>query len=219
MALQWLNVQGVTGPLSFQYPGTRPASWASAPDPWAHGYWAYGWADNHVKLASINVTTATINVDPATPPLYKIFKPARFYGENILSELDAPGEVSYHQCLFCAGVCCVSRGKRTHFLTVCVPCGFSCFLFHRQYYINTTTGVLYIYPPADISTSEVVVSQLDAIVSLDSVSYVTIANMTASFAQGTGVTATNVSHVVFSGMDMSLQGRDGAVRRWQVILW
>lgn len=93
-AWQWMNIEHVVSEMSsFQFSGTRPASWQSAPDAWLHGYWAFGWADNHVKIASIDTANSTITVDPATPPVYRFQPTARYYGENILTELDAPGEV------------------------------------------------------------------------------------------------------------------------------
>ena len=93
-----------------------------------------------------------------------------------------------------------------------------------QYYINATTGTLYLYPPTGLSNSQVVVSVLDTIVSLDGTSYVTLANLSTNFAQGAGVVATSVTNTHFTGLNMSMQGREGMVRyplpqrlRWQVV--
>lgn len=56
-------------------------------------------------------------------------------------------------------------------------------------------------------------SVLDTIVSLDGTSYVTVANLSTNFAQGTGVVATGVANVHFKHLNMSMQGRHGMVRQ------
>ena len=57
-----MNIEHVVSEMSsFQFSGTRPASWQSAPDAWLHGYWAFGWADNHVKIASIDTANSRLS--------------------------------------------------------------------------------------------------------------------------------------------------------------
>jgi hypothetical protein len=48
----------------------RQAKWAGEKDGWLHGYWGFDWADNYVRIRSINTENKTIVTDPATPPIY-----------------------------------------------------------------------------------------------------------------------------------------------------
>lgn len=80
---------------------TRIQTWGKRdPDAWLHGYWGFDWADCYRKLAKVtplNVNgTAYINVsfDAIThnPGMEDVKTHARFYGVNLKSELDSPGE-------------------------------------------------------------------------------------------------------------------------------
>jgi len=79
-------------PKGFITSDPRPRRWASFEDVWMHGYWAFDWADTHERIASYNPETGT--VESAEPPAswYGFRKDRRFYFENVLEELDAPGE-------------------------------------------------------------------------------------------------------------------------------
>jgi len=70
----------------------RPRRWASFDDVWMHGYWAFDWADTYERIASYNPETGM--VASAEPPAgwYGFRKDRRFYFENVLEELDTPGE-------------------------------------------------------------------------------------------------------------------------------
>ena len=65
-----------------------------ASDVWIHGYWSYDWADSYLEVSHItkNTDTDAVNVRVNGPVLYGFSKGAKFYGVNILSELDSPGE-------------------------------------------------------------------------------------------------------------------------------
>ena len=69
---------------------SRLQKWKHEKDPWLHGFWAYNWADNYVKIA--NISGSLITIDPSTPPVFALTANARYYGVNLLSELDAPWE-------------------------------------------------------------------------------------------------------------------------------
>ena len=73
--------------------GERVARWATEGTGWIHGYFEWDWADCYRAIVSVN-TTAAPNVTQVTfDPADARPKPnARFYGLNLLSELDAPGE-------------------------------------------------------------------------------------------------------------------------------
>lgn len=100
---QWIEISLVENAVSqFLINGTaaaRALTWPTATSPgasaWAHGFWSYDWADSYVEVASVSSDgkgNAILNIESYTPPVYGFLPKARFYGVNILSELDVPGE-------------------------------------------------------------------------------------------------------------------------------
>ena len=84
---------GELSPLEngYFYEGDRPGKWlfSEGSDIWAHGYWAWDWANSYEKILSIDpekkwIKTAGVN--------YGFRKGQRVYYVNILEELDQPGE-------------------------------------------------------------------------------------------------------------------------------
>lgn len=75
---------------------TRLPLWTKEPNPWLHGYWFYSWADGYTPLVAattsangeVNVTVAGVNKENGAD----VKAGARFYGVNLLCELDAPSE-------------------------------------------------------------------------------------------------------------------------------
>jgi len=67
----------------------RVQSWAKEGQPFVHGYWQWDWDDTIVAL-SHSSTTGTVQWSSAGGPQVK--PNARYFGLNILSELDAPDE-------------------------------------------------------------------------------------------------------------------------------
>jgi hypothetical protein len=75
----------------FVYPGDRPSNWAPSDDIWVHGYWTWDWADEYLRVASLD--TQAREVTPAEPHhRYGYTKGQRFAFINVFEELDAPGE-------------------------------------------------------------------------------------------------------------------------------
>jgi hypothetical protein len=99
---QWLNIANVTGSLSFIVDDLRPLRWnpisagGSEPEPWLGGYWAFDWAFSLVRVTNVSALpggkSVEITLDASTPVLYQLTKGARFFGLNLLSELDIPTE-------------------------------------------------------------------------------------------------------------------------------
>jgi len=75
----------------YNYAGDRPARWRQTGDIWAHGYWAYDWANSYERIASIDTQNRLITTE-APHGLYGFIKGQRVYYLNILEELDQPGE-------------------------------------------------------------------------------------------------------------------------------
>ncbi|MCW5942647.1 MAG: right-handed parallel beta-helix repeat-containing protein [Fimbriimonadaceae bacterium] len=67
----------------------RIVRWGAAEDPWLFGYWKFDWADES-KPAAFDVEKRRATLD--APHVYGVETGARFYAENMLEELDRPGE-------------------------------------------------------------------------------------------------------------------------------
>jgi len=75
------------------YDSLRIDTWASEKDAWVSGYFKYSWGDDILKIASIDTLKKTITT--ALPAFYGFAsgKPYhRWFGVNIMVELDEPGE-------------------------------------------------------------------------------------------------------------------------------
>lgn len=81
-------------PGTFRYEGDRPARWATAPAVWLHGYWCFDWCSETIRAARVDPENARITF--VKPHGYGIGNgnpaPRRYYAENLLEELDKPGE-------------------------------------------------------------------------------------------------------------------------------
>ncbi len=69
----------------------RLARWATAAEPWVHGYWTYDWADSHERVRAIDPASQTL-VTEAPHGVYGYKTGQRFYALNLVEELDARGE-------------------------------------------------------------------------------------------------------------------------------
>ena len=80
------NKQGKT----FEYEGDRPRRWQHASHAALHGFWWYGWMDQHVKIDRIDIDKRQITL--AGTPGGGIRRGQWFYALNLLEEIDRPGE-------------------------------------------------------------------------------------------------------------------------------
>lgn len=83
------NIRGGT----FEYTDGRHARWAGLDDVWLQGTFMYGFADDKIKVESIDPETRRVKL--ATPHMYGVGggRAYRHYvARNILEELDSPGE-------------------------------------------------------------------------------------------------------------------------------
>ncbi len=74
----------------FVYEGDRPNRWAQADDLWLFGYWFYDWADQYIRIQSIDTQKKEIAL--VQPHGYGIGKGKPYYALNLLEEIDSPGE-------------------------------------------------------------------------------------------------------------------------------
>merc|ERR1719460_2378431 len=104
---RWPNIDAETGYNSYHNAGKgcgpgcftvardknteRMAAWAKESQGWIHGYFEWDWADCYRSI--VNVTASGDKLQVKVSPTTESPKPnARFYGLNLLSELDSPGE-------------------------------------------------------------------------------------------------------------------------------
>jgi hypothetical protein len=80
------NKQGRT----FCYEGDRPRRWVGAADAYLHGFWWFGWMDQHVRIERIDPQRREITL--AEIPGGGIRKDQWFCALNLLQEIDQPGE-------------------------------------------------------------------------------------------------------------------------------
>lgn len=92
-AFKPVDVRGTKGDAVgvIEYDGDRPARWVGEKEVWLHGYWFWDWADERERVERIDPATHTIYLQPPYHS-YGYRKGQWFYAENVLSELDEPGE-------------------------------------------------------------------------------------------------------------------------------
>ncbi|MFA6470691.1 MAG: right-handed parallel beta-helix repeat-containing protein [Candidatus Latescibacterota bacterium] len=66
----------------------HPARWAAEKGIWLHGFWVYDWADQRIPLGSIDPAARTLSFGKTCT----VRTGQWFYAENVLPELDSPGE-------------------------------------------------------------------------------------------------------------------------------
>lgn len=88
-----IDVRGTRGAKEgvFRVADPRVARWVDEKDPRVMGYWFWDWADERQKIAHIDPQTLTLTLaQPWHSSGYR--KGQYFYGFNLLSEIDRPGE-------------------------------------------------------------------------------------------------------------------------------
>lgn len=68
------------------------ARWVGEKDVWLHGFWFRDWADIRIPLGAVDPEAQTISFPPRSGHAYAVRKGQWFYAENVLPELDSPGE-------------------------------------------------------------------------------------------------------------------------------
>lgn len=112
--------------------------WQDLSSVWLHGFPVNNWADEHLPLIDNHRNRLRAN-----GMIHGFAQGQRFYVENVLEELDSPGE----------------------------------------WFLDRSTGVLYVWPTDTSMKSPIEVSLLDTPVSLDGVSYVTFKDITLEVAR------------------------------------
>ena len=88
-----VDIRGTKGDLSgkFIYDNHRVSRWKNEKDGWVHGYWFWDWSEQRHKIAAIDTIKKILSV---MPPYHNYgYRVGQwFYGFNLLSEIDEPGE-------------------------------------------------------------------------------------------------------------------------------
>jgi hypothetical protein len=89
-----VDVRGTKGCQEgvFSYEGDRPSRWGGEKDIMLHGYWFWDWADQRLKVESIDLQRHVITLASKPQHSYGFRKGQWYYAYNLLSELDRPGE-------------------------------------------------------------------------------------------------------------------------------
>lgn len=86
----WIHVHGTKEGV-IEYLDDRISRWADEKDPCMAGYWYWDWQDGYQKIGSIDIDRSTVTlIGPWSTYGYR--DGMRFYGLNLLCELDSPGE-------------------------------------------------------------------------------------------------------------------------------
>jgi len=87
-----VNVRGRKGTRDgiIRIQSDRLARWVGEPELMAHGFWFWDWADQRLRVASVDPARNVLTLTPEHH--YGFHKGQWFYVYNALSELDAPGE-------------------------------------------------------------------------------------------------------------------------------
>ncbi|MBP8950838.1 MAG: right-handed parallel beta-helix repeat-containing protein [Armatimonadetes bacterium] len=88
------DIRGTKGFMDgiFSYEDDRPARWVGEKDIMLHGYWFWDWADQRLKVQTIDTQQKRITLEPKPQHAYGFRKGMYYYAYNLLPELDRPGE-------------------------------------------------------------------------------------------------------------------------------
>ncbi|MEO8413087.1 MAG: right-handed parallel beta-helix repeat-containing protein [Ginsengibacter sp.] len=167
-----VDIRGTKGDKvgKFNYDDKRINEWKNEKDGWVDGYWFWDWSEQRQKIASIDTQKMLMEVAPPYHNYgYRIGQ--WFYGFNLLSEIDEPGE----------------------------------------YYVDREKGILYFYPPSDITKGHAFVSVNKNIISLHKVSFLTIRGMILEGCRDTVITMKDCTNALLVGCTIRNAGDEGVI--------
>jgi hypothetical protein len=131
----------------FLFATDQPSRWGKAKDIWISGFFKYGYADDAVQIADLDLKNKTITTKQET--MYGFANGANFqrwFAYNLLEEIDMPGE----------------------------------------YYIDRSSGILYLYPPAE-GLESIELSMLEEpMIQLKNTSFIHFTGLTFECSRGMG---------------------------------
>lgn len=165
-----VDVRGTKGDKTgkFIYEDQRINEWKYEKDAWVDGYWFWDWAEQRHKISKIDTEKKIIEV---VPPYhgYGYRLGQWFYGFNLLSEIDEPGE----------------------------------------YYVDREKGVLYFYPPSDVTSGHAFVSINKNILHVREASFLTIQGVILEGSRETVVKMEACQDALLVGCTIRNSGDEG----------
>ena len=88
------DIRGTKGCVEgiFGYEGDRPERWVGEKGVMLEGYWFWDWADQRLRVQSIDTEKKIIALEPEPKHHFGFRKGMYYYAYNLLPELDRPGE-------------------------------------------------------------------------------------------------------------------------------
>lgn len=87
------KVKGRKDEQTIEVDTDRLARWKGEAEPWVFAYWHHDWAEIYEPIVGMDAAKQTLLRSPKIKPRYGVTPSrARWYGFNLLSEIDAPGE-------------------------------------------------------------------------------------------------------------------------------
>ena len=89
-----VDVRGTKGCREglFAFEGDRPRRWVGEPDIMLEGFWFWDWADQRLRVQSIDTDKRMITLESKPEHHFGFRKGQWYYAYNLLSELDRPGQ-------------------------------------------------------------------------------------------------------------------------------
>lgn len=159
-------------PGTLEYTGTRPERWTRAQHIWIHGYFAWDWFDDVLKVAKLDTKQKRMTF--TTPHMYGLKPNKRYRAIGLLEEIDQPGE----------------------------------------WMIEHKTGILYLYPSADMAHGRFALSMLQTpMIRMTGTKHITIAGLTLEVTRGTCIDIAGGTDNLIAGCTIRNVGASGVVIR------
>ncbi|XP_033748256.1 uncharacterized protein LOC117333194 isoform X2 [Pecten maximus] len=173
------------GGESFTFSGHRASQWSQETDMWAHGFWYWSWSDQSIKVKSTAASTNTITL--SHPPHYGL-KTGHFHlGHN-------------HQYGF------QQQGGYFRIINALSELDEP-----GEYYIDRTSGLLYMWPPTgNLGQHDVIyASDLDHCFTLDHTSNVIFEGFTLEACRHYGINIRYGQNITIQRMEVRNTGSYG----------
>ena len=175
---RWGDRSNRGGEFGFEY--DRPQRWKNATDIWLHGKFSAGYNDDHLRVEKINFDKSSFKIEQ--PHLYGLKTSTMAY----VQDSDKPG--------------LSVRGYYAYNLLEEIDS-------IGEYYIDRTSGKLYVYPGTDLSKAKIEVSLLeDPFISVFNRKNVQIENVKFTCSRGLGIYLNNSSDITIDNCHFSNLG-------------
>ncbi|XP_060064703.1 uncharacterized protein LOC132545051 [Ylistrum balloti] len=179
-------VDGQNG-RSFTFSGNRASRWSQETNMWAHGFWYWSWADRSVKVKSVTASNNTITL--AHTPQYGLRTGHFHAGHNY--------QYSY-------------RDQGGYFRIINALSELD---EPGEYYIDRTSGILYMWPPSSTGSLDqhdiIYASNVDCCFKLDYTSNVIFDGFTIEACRRNGIVSRHGQNITVQRMEVRNTGSYG----------